>query len=68
MDLNHARQIGERQQQFFDTHGRYPKDCISFEFDGVAIINPFTDTEARSEVDPVAFYGEAFLNSAFVKP
>lgn len=41
---------------------------VYFEFEGVAIHDPFTEESGRFEVDPVEYYGEAFLNSAFYNP
>ena len=38
-----------------------------FEFKGQDITNPFMDSSYRFEVDPVEYYGDAFLNSCFCK-
>lgn len=40
---------------------------ISFEFNGVFITDPFGDEDYTTIVDPVAYYGDAFLNSGFLK-
>ena len=34
-----------------------------FEFDGMYITDAFMDETGRFEVDPVEYYGEAYLNS-----
>ena len=41
-------------------------DYISFEYDGIEILNPFVDECEWYEVDPIEYYGELFLNSKFM--
>lgn len=41
-------------------------DYISFEYDGIDILNPFVDECDLYEVDPIEYYGELFLNSKFM--
>lgn len=41
-------------------------DYISFEYDGIDILNPFVDECDWYEVDPIEYYGELFLNSKFM--
>lgn len=65
--LRKAREIGERQTAYFNKHGKYPDNEVSFVFNGVSIINPFLSIDTFDEVDPVECYGEAFLNSDFCK-
>lgn len=62
-----AREIGEAQGRVYDETGEYPKDAISFEFNGQAIINPFRSPCGRFEVNPVEYYGPPFLMSKFVE-
>lgn len=39
----------------------------TFVFDGVCIEDPFYDESMRFTVDPVSYYGEAFLSSLSVE-
>ena len=39
---------------------------ISFEFEGFDIVHPMLEESGMYKVDPVEYYGEAFLNSRFV--
>lgn len=41
--------------------------CISFEFNGTSITNPFADESSINSVDPIEYYGKAFLESKFMK-
>ena len=65
--LSRIKEVGDKQLQIFDETGEYPEDAIMFEFEGIDIINPFLDEMGTDEVDPVEYYGEAFLNSDFMK-
>jgi hypothetical protein len=51
------------QEKFNDGN---EKDLISFEFNGIDIINPFINENATKEVDPIEYYGDDFLNSKFM--
>lgn len=66
MNMDNIRKVAEEQYSKFletgDTEG-----MICFDFQGVAIINPFVDESGRFDVDPVKHYGEAFTNSDFCK-
>jgi hypothetical protein len=69
LDMDKIREIGEKQ---FEESGETPdpkfeEKCISFDYYGIVIINPFTDESGINEVDPVKYYGDAFLNSDFAK-
>ena len=62
-----AREIGAEQGRVYDETGEYPKDAISFEFNGQMIINPFRSPCRRFEVkNPVEYYGRPFIESGFV--
>lgn len=66
LQLSVAKKIAEKQQRGYNDSG----DCgtfIHFDFKGTCIINPFMDEDNRREVDPLAYYGEAFLNSDFMQ-
>ena len=41
---------------------------IYFDFEDMAIHNPFVEESGRLPVDPVEYYGKAFLESAFYHP
>lgn len=41
-------------------------DEISFEYEGHHIVNPLVDETASYSVDPIEYYGKAFLNSRFM--
>ena len=40
---------------------------MGFEFDEIHIINPFITECGRFDVEPVEYYGKAFLQSEFCK-
>lgn len=40
---------------------------LQFEYENTVISNPFVDECGMYEVDPVEYYGEAFINSDFLK-
>lgn len=42
-------------------------DGLSFQWAGITIRNPFLDDEKAYPVDPVKYYGQAFLQSDFCK-
>lgn len=63
--IEQATEIAKRQRDYFNANGTYPKGFVSFEFKGIDIIDPFHDEQGMGEVDPVAYYGDAFLKSAF---
>lgn len=42
-------------------------NIVSFDYEGIQILNPFIDETGSYEVDPVAYYGKLFLNSDFLK-
>lgn len=62
MNIEKIKQIAEDQTQRFDKTGEM-NGIISFEFEGTTIINPFEDETGRFEVNPVEYYGDAFLSS-----
>jgi len=41
-------------------------DEISFEYYGSHIVHPMLDESGSFEVDPIEYYGKAFLNSRFM--
>ena len=62
-----AEEIRDKNMRILEkNHNDYHK-CVSFDFKGVAIIDPFMDESSTQEVDPVKYYGDAFLNSDFAK-
>lgn len=63
--LVHIR--ANRQQAVFDKTGRYPSSGYFFYFRDVCIFNPFVDESYTSEVDPVDYYGDSFINSKFCR-
>jgi len=58
--LEKAAKVGECQE----TSG---EDIISFGWEGHTIINPFRDETSIYDVDPILYYGRAFLDSDFCK-
>ena len=40
---------------------------ISFEYEGIEILNPFVDECDMYEVDPIEYYGNYFLESKFME-
>ena len=61
------KEIGDAQTEQFLETGVMEDDFISFEFEGMTIINPFLSECGRFEVDPLKTYGEAFTQSDFFK-
>jgi hypothetical protein len=58
-----ARALAEAQDAAFMNEGTEP--AVFFEFDDMTIHNPWADEMGANAVDPVAYYGEAFLASGF---
>lgn len=65
MKWEKIRVLAEKQSEEFETT-ESKEGMITFEFDGVDIINPFYDETGRFEVDPEEYYGEAFLESDWI--
>lgn len=64
--LDVIKLIGEIQcDVFYETVSI--KGMVSFEYDDITIINPFLDYSGDHKVEPIEYYGEAFLNSKFVE-
>lgn len=58
--------FGEQQNKQI-VGGSFPKDTVAFCFNETLITNPFLDEKGLYEVDPVKYYGSAFLQSDFMK-
>lgn len=69
LDMDKIREIGEKQFEESDetSDPKFEDKCIHFDYQDIVIVNPFTDETGRFEVDPVKYYGDAFLNSDFAK-
>lgn len=69
LDMDKIRQIGDKQ--FIESgetdDPNFDQKCIHFDYKGIHILDPFTDETGSFEVDPISYYGEAFLNSDFAK-
>ena len=61
------KEFCETQYNKFNENGYEDFEFVTFEFDGMSIINPFLDYTGMFEVDPVEEYGDSFLNSDFLK-
>ncbi len=62
MNLKEMKKVAEEQMQKFEETGE-KGGMITFQFEGVDIINPFEDETSGFEVDPEEYYGDAFLES-----
>jgi hypothetical protein len=69
LDMDKIREIGEKQfvESGETSDPKFEDKCISFDYKDITIINPFMDETGRFEVDPIKYYGDAFLNSDFAK-
>lgn len=65
INWNHIRRIAEENARHM---GAGEEIEVYFVFNGVEVHNPFASECGRFDVDPVEYYGEAFLNSAFIQP
>lgn len=65
--MEYAKLIAHHNEKIVAESGE-SSDCISFEFEGISIHNPFADTSGMYEVDPIEEYGESFINSPFYNP
>jgi hypothetical protein len=63
INIEAIKKFADEQQDKFNEGN--DKDLISFEFEGIDIINPFMNENATEEVDPIEYYGDNFLNSEF---
>lgn len=68
MDMQAIKELGEKQEDFYNANGVYPKDCVSFvSKHGTDILNPFKSECLRSDIEPVEYYGKLFLDSKFCR-
>jgi len=58
--------LAEAQDEFFVDHGYLPEGTIHFDYQGADIHNPFLEPTGRTDVYPVPYYGDAFMNSEFM--
>ena len=62
-----AEEIRDKNMRLLEKNpGDYSK-CVSFDYNGVTIVDPFMDESCTKDVDPVKYYGDAFLNSDFAR-
>ena len=66
-EINALEKFSDLQLRILNLNGCDEVGLISFVYDGIEITNPFVDETDRYSVDPVEYYGEAFLNSDFMK-
>jgi len=60
-----TRQIVDKNKRLSE-EGKVDK-CVSFEYKGYKILNPFKDETGTKKVDPKQYYGEYYDNSDFNK-
>lgn len=67
MNYARAKEIANNNNKVWEqAEGRDVTDqMITFEFNDVTIFDPFVDESGRFDVDPISYYGSAFLNSKF---
>lgn len=65
--LAYIKELGQSQRYQSESEGGFPTDATYFEAKGTLIIDPFTDETGQHPVDPVTYYGEAFLASDFME-
>lgn len=58
-----TRQIVTKNKRLFD-EGKIDK-CVSFEYNGYKIFDPFKNENGDEDVDPKEYYGKAFEDSKF---
>lgn len=61
-----AQEIADKNHKIIQETGD-TAGCVSFEWHGSSITDPFYDESSVNPVDPVEYYGDAFLNSPFAK-
>lgn len=67
LDMNKIRQIGEKQMEDVHNNKENYDTLIYFEYQGIDVVNPFMDETSKKVVNPIEYYGDAFLNSDFAK-
>ena len=60
-----AKQIADKNKRLFND--KKIDKCVSFEFKGYIIYDPFKDEKGKKEVDPIEYYGKAYEDSDFNK-
>lgn len=65
MNLEKIKKLAEEQQEKFEETGN-KEGMITFDFEGIDIINPFEDETGRFEVDPGKYYGDFFMKSDWI--
>lgn len=60
-----AKELASYQDNFFMDNGYLSKEFITFTFDGLTIFNPWYNLAGSAKVDPIEYYGDAFLDSGF---
>jgi len=62
-----AEQLAELNKQLelqFEAEGA-ASYMLGFEYEGIFVVDPFLCENTLEKVDPVAYYGQAFINSIF---
>lgn len=64
--LELLEKIGDLQMNIANEIGETPNSFVAFEHEGTHVIHPTRSECSRFEVDPVDYYGQNFLRSAFM--
>lgn len=67
IDWERVRRIAQQNAEYVERNSDTEGLNFVFQFEGVCIHNPFVSLCGRFAVEPVDYYGDAFLNSPFVK-
>ena len=62
-----AEEIRDKNMRMLEKNPDDYSKCVSFDYKGVTIVDPFMDESCTNDVDPVKYYGDAFLNSDFAR-
>ena len=66
IDWDYVRSIVGNNEQLVETEG-HQDNCITFEFHGTCVYDPFHDESLRFSVEPIEYYGQYFIASDFIR-
>ena len=52
----------DRGFKYYEDNVGGEADFLTFEFEGIAIYNPYTSEDGMEDVDPVKYYGKAYVD------